>query len=393
MEVLPDAIERVHSLHVRGDEYLSMWQQERSAPSHTTILIVDDRPENLEVLDGLLRSAGYRVKAANNGRTALRLASEGDPPALVLLDVMMPGMDGYAVLGALREQPLMRDVPVIFVTALAEAGDEESGLALGAADYVTKPIRPAVLLARVRVQLEARQAREALRDQNAWLEGEVVRRMEENEVIQSVGIRALANLAEARDIETGRHIRRTQAYVRVLAQKLSTNPRFAGVLTPGYIDLLTRSAPLHDIGKVGIPDHILRKRGRLDEDEWAVMMTHAAIGARAIEMACRDEERSADFLSLACDVAHWHHEHWDGSGYPDGLSGEAIPLSARLMTVADVFDAMLSRRAYKSALPLDEVKAHIVGHRGNHFDPDVVDAFVAGFDEFIQIARRHADPD
>ena len=362
-------------------------------PAIDTLLIVDDMPENLEVLDGLLRAAGYAVKAANNGRTALRLAAEGQKPSLILLDVMMPGMDGYAVLERLRADEATRDIPVIFVTALAEAGDEEAGLALGVADYITKPIKPAVLLARVRTQLQAKLARDLMRDQNAWLEAEVARRMEENEHIQAVSIRALANLAETRDQETGRHIRRTQAYVRLLAEALTDHPRHSAVLTPAYIDLLTRSAPLHDIGKLGIPDHILHKRGRLDDAEWTVMRTHAALGARAIEFAERDEERPAAFLALAREIAHWHHEHWDGSGYPDGLAGDAIPLSARLMTVADVFDAMLSRRVYKSALPADQVYAYIVERSGSHFDPDVVEAFVRCYPDFIEVARRHADPD
>ncbi len=358
-----------------------------------TILIVDDMPENLEVLDGLLRSVGYRVKAANNGRTALRLAVDADPPALILLDVMMPGMDGYAVLDRLRSNPVTRDIPVIFVTALAEAGDEEAGLARGAVDYITKPLKPAVVLARVRVQLQARLARDLLRDQNAWLEGEVARRMAENDQIQAVSIRALANLAETRDRETGGHILRTQSYVRQLADHLHTHPRFSATLTPPYIDLLERSAPLHDIGKVGIPDQILHKPGKLDPDEWEIMKTHAAIGARAIEVAEQDSERPLAFLALAKEIAHWHHEHWDGSGYPDGLSGESIPLSARLMALADVFDAMISRRVYKAPLPFEEVRNFIVGGRGTHFDPDVVDAFIARFDAFVDIAKRHADED
>ncbi|WP_430434572.1 HD-GYP domain-containing protein [Methyloversatilis sp.] len=364
----------------------------RLDPASTTILIVNDMSENLEVLDGLLRTAGYRVKAAKNGVAALRLASDRDAPSLILLDVMMPGMDGYTVLERLQNDPATCDIPVIFVTALTEAGDEEAGLAMGAADYISKPIKPAVLLARVRTHLQAKLARDLMRDHNACLEAEVSRRMEENEQIQAVSIRALANLAETRDHETGRHIRRTQAYVRVLAEALADDPRFAPVLTPAWIDLLTRSAPLHDIGKVGIPDHILQKRGKLDADEWAVMKTHAEMGARAIEFAERDEVKPAAFLALARDIAHWHHEHWDGSGYPDGLAGEAIPLAARLMTVADVFDAMMSRRVYKSPFPADEVRAHIVERRGTHFDPDVVNVFIERYSDFIDIARRHADP-
>ena len=360
------------------------------------ILIVDDLPENLEVLDGLLRSAGYGVKAANNGHAALKLAAGPDAPALILLDVMMPGMDGYAVLDALRADPATRDIPVIFVTALAGAGDEEAGLARGAVDYIAKPLKPLVVLARVRTQLQAKMARDLLRDQKTWLEQEVVRRMADNDRIQAVSIRALAELAETRDQETGAHILRTQSYVRVLAEQLAANPRFAQTLTPSYIELLARSAPLHDIGKVGIPDHILHKPGKLDPAEWTVMKTHARLGAQAIERAERDSSgphggQPVAFLSLAKEIAHWHHEHWDGSGYPDGLAGDAIPLSARLMALADVFDAMSTRRVYKTAFPFDEVKREIVAGRGSHFDPDVVDAFIARYDDFIDIAQRHAD--
>ncbi|MCQ9374057.1 two-component system response regulator [Methyloversatilis sp. XJ19-13] len=369
---------------------------ETGAPDATSILIVDDMPENLEVLDGLLRAAGYCVKAANNGRSALRLAKDAEAPSLILLDVMMPGMDGYAVLDALRADPATRDIPVIFVTALAGAGDEEAGLARGAVDYIAKPLKPLVVLARVRTQLQARMARDVLRDQNTWLEQEVARRMTENDRIQAVSIRALAELAETRDQETGAHILRTQIYVRVLAEQLAMHPRFASTLTPAYIELLVRSAPLHDIGKVGIPDAILHKRGKLDDAEWTVMKTHALLGAQAIERAeCESTGSGGDepvgFLSLAKEIAHWHHEHWDGSGYPDALAGDAIPVSARLMALADVFDALSTCRVYKASFPADQVKREILAGRGTHFDPDVVDAFVACYDAFIDIAQRHAD--
>jgi len=369
---------------------------ETGAPDAKSILIVDDMPENLEVLDGLLRSAGYRVKAANNGRLALRLAHDAEAPSLILLDVMMPGMDGYAVLDALRADPATRDIPVIFVTALAGAGDEEAGLARGAVDYIAKPLKPLVVLARVRTQLQAKLARNQLRDQNTWLEQEVARRMTENDRIQAVSIRALAELAETRDNETGAHILRTQIYVRVLAEQLATHSRFASTLTPAYINLLARSAPLHDIGKVGIPDHILHKRGKLDADEWTVMKTHALLGAQAIEHAEQDSSgpgggEPVAFLSLAKEIAHWHHEHWDGSGYPDALAGEVIPVSARLMALADVFDALSTCRVYKASFPADQVKREIVAGRGTHFDPDVVDAFITRYDDFIDIAQRHAD--
>jgi putative two-component system response regulator len=356
-----------------------------------TLLIVDDEPANLAVLTHLLRPH-YRVRAVNSGSRCLVAVQPLPRPDLILLDVMMPEMDGYEVLARLRADPATRDIPVLFVTALDDDVNEERGLALGAADYLTKPIRPGVLLARVRTQLDAKRGRDFLRDQNALLDAEVARRMRENELTQLVSIRALAHLAETRDPETGNHILRTQGYVHQLATALQRHPRFSAVLTPRYIDLLTKSAPLHDIGKVGVPDAILRKPGPLTPEEWAVMKTHAEIGAEAIERAEADIETPVEFLVLAKEIAHWHHEKWDGSGYPFGLAGEAIPLSARLMALADVFDALISVRVYKPAMSYEDARDVIVAGRGRHFDPDVADAFVAGYAEFVRIAERHRDP-
>ena len=354
------------------------------------ILIVDDAPENLRVLHELLHPH-YRILAATAGEAGLR-AANGDPkPDLILLDVMMPGMDGYGVLARLRDNPATRDIPVVFLTALADAGDEERGLQLGAADYIAKPITPLVVLARVRTQIEAKRARDWLKDQNALLEAEVARRMAENDLTQRLSIRALAHLAETRDSETGNHIMRTQGYVHQLALKLRSHPRFAPTLSDGYIDLLSRSAPLHDIGKVGIPDHILLKPGRLTPDEMAIMQTHAALGSAAIEQAEVDIEKPPAFLATAKEIAHWHHEKWDGSGYPDGLAGDAIPISARLMAIADVFDALISARPYKAAMSCDEARAIIERGRDKHFDPDVTDAFLAAFSAFTAIADRYRD--
>lgn len=355
-----------------------------------TILIVDDEPVNLALLSELLRT-DYRVRAANSGAHALRAANNGPRPDLLLLDVMMPEIDGYEVLRRLRNQAATRDIPIIFLTALNDARDEEQGLQLGAVDYLTKPIKPAVLRARVRAQLEVKRARQFLLDKNAFLEAEITRRMADNEVAQQVGIRALAHLAETRDPETGNHILRTQVYVRLLAEQLKDHPRFRNTLTPANITLLTKSAPLHDIGKVGIPDAILRKPGPLDPDEWAIMQTHARLGFDAIERAEGDVEHPVPFLILAKEIARWHHEKWDGTGYPDGLAAEAIPASARIMAVADVFDAMTSPRVYKPALPLQEARQFIIDGRGRHFDPDIVDAFVRCYDQCVAIAQRHPD--
>lgn len=359
--------------------------------SNATILIVDDLPENLLILSDLL-SPQYRVLAAPSGERCLRILATQALPNLILLDVMMPGMDGYAVLKHLQANPATRNIPVMLLTALSDTASEELGFQLGAADYIIKPLKPAVVLARVRTQLEAKQARDGLKNQNIALEAEIIRRMAENDLTQQVSIRALAHLAETRDPETGNHILRTQGYVQLLAQKLQDHPRFCDILSPRYIALLSRSAPLHDIGKVGIPDHILLKPGKLSPDEWTMMKTHAKLGSDAIEQAERDIEQPLAFLTLAKEIAHWHHEKWDGSGYPDGLAGDDIPLSARLMMLADVFDALISERVYKIALPYETARGMIEAGIGTHFDPDIALTFLNHFPEFVAIAESIKEP-
>lgn len=356
-----------------------------------TILIVDDFPENLTVLSELLQPI-YNVRAANSGQKALRIAGTMPRPDLILLDVMMPEMDGYQVFERLRSSPSTHDIPVIFVTAMDNKEAELQGLELGAVDYIIKPFVPPIVLARVRTQLELKQARDLLNNQNDYLEAEIKKRMAENELIQEVAIRALAHLAETRDPETGNHILRTQGYVHQLALELQTHPRFVPILNDRYIKLLARSAPLHDIGKVGIPDSILLKPGPLTPEEWEIMKTHAKTGSDAIELAEQDAAGIVEFLSLAKEIAHWHHEKWDGTGYPDGLSGDSIPVSARIMALADVFDALISRRVYKHPMPHDEVQNIIASGRGRHFDPDMVDTFLANFNVFCGIADLHRDP-
>ena len=356
------------------------------------VLVVDDTPGNLAVLGELL-APSYDVRVANSGERALVAAVAEPHPDLVLLDIMMPGMDGYEVLRQLKADARTADIPVVFITALDHDEDEANGLALGATDYITKPIRPAIVLARVRSQLELKAARDLLRDQNAWLDAEVRRRLRQNQTIQDVSLRALASLAEARDRETGNHIMRTQGYVGELAQQLATSPRHVRALTPDLVEMYTKAAPLHDIGKVGIPDHVLGKRGKLDAAEWEIMKTHARVGAEAIWRAIENEpdHEGIEFLYHAMDIARSHHERWDGLGYPDGLAGEAIPLAARLMALADVFDALISRRVYKAPLPFEDAVATITAGRGSHFDPDIVDAFLAREAAFRSIAARYHD--
>ncbi|MDX9994441.1 MAG: two-component system response regulator [Rhodocyclaceae bacterium] len=367
-----------------------------------TVLIVDDTPQNLTVLGELLQSE-YRVRAANSGERALRAVGTLPCPDLILLDIMMPGMDGYEVLKRLRADAATRNIPVIFITAMTAEADEERGLELGAVDYITKPFSPAIVLARVRAQLELKQARDRLARQNEWLEAEVQRRMRENLLVQDMSMKALAVLAETRDLETGHHITRTQIYVELLGRHLAAHPRFAAALAGKSLELIVKAAPLHDIGKVGIPDAVLLKPGRLDADELVVMKTHAAIGAAAIDKAMREVLTGADdatvdqapgafnFMRVAHEIALTHHEKWDGSGYPAGLAGDAIPVSGRLMALADVFDALSCRRVYKPPMPFDKVRAIIIEGRGQHFDPDVVDAYLALREQFEATATRLAD--
>ena len=356
------------------------------------VMVVDDHAESLAVMGELLHPR-YRVRSANSGARALQLLAADPLPDLLLLEVMMPGLDGFTVLRRLRDQPRTRELPVILVTAMGDNADEERGLALGAVDFLAKPIRPTVLQARVATHVERQQARLHLSRQNRELGAEVGRRMRENLRISQVTLHVLRRLAETRDNETGNHLRRTSAYVRLLATRLAEHPRHAGALEAHSIDLMARSAALHDIGKVGIPDRVLHKHGPLDADERALMQSHAALGAGVIERAERDVGGSEGlgFLRCAKQIARHHHEHWDGTGYPDRLAGEAIPQPARLMAVADVFDALTSPRLYKEAWGFGDARKAILAERGRQFDPDVVDAFDAVFDELCAVARSLAD--
>ncbi|MGV8057630.1 MAG: two-component system response regulator [Smithellaceae bacterium] len=358
-----------------------------------TILVVDDTPDNLTLMSGLLRN-NYKVKIANNGERALKVAMTGTPPDLILLDIMMPVMDGYQTCRHLKENTETRDIPVIFLTAKTEVEDEMKGFELGAVDYITKPISPPIVLARVQTQLELKRVRDFLKNKSDILEAEVQRRTKEIVAIQEVTILAMASLAETRDNDTGNHIRRTQFYVKALAEKLRDHPRFSHFLNDDKtMDLLFKSAPLHDIGKVGIPDNILLKPGRFTTEEFDIMKTHCALGRDAIIAAERRLGVELPFLGLAKEIAYSHQEKWDGTGYPKGLSGDDIPVSGRLMAIADVYDALICRRVYKEGIPHDEAVAIIVRSKGTHFDPDMVDAFVEIAEEFIKIAKRYEDTD
>lgn len=357
-----------------------------------TVLVVDDTPDNLALMSGLLKDR-YRVKVANGGEKALRIARSDQPPDLILLDVMMPGMDGYAVCMALKSAPETRDIPVIFLTAKSQVEDEQRGLECGATDYITKPISPPIVLARVKTHLALKASADFLRDKASFLETEILKRTREIVAIQDVTVLALASLAETRDSDTGNHIRRTQHYVKILAEQLRPHPRFASFCTDFNIMLLFKSAPLHDIGKVGIPDRILLKPGKLEPHEFEIMKTHTTLGFNAIEQAEQALGTEVAILSMAKQIALSHQEKWDGSGYPQALAGDAIPIAARLMALADVYDALISRRVYKEPMPHEQAVEIIVKGSGKHFDPDVVDAFVATKEAFREIAARYSDSD
>jgi len=363
-----------------------------SAGKRPIILAVDDTAENLLLMSQLLKEL-YAVKAANNGERALAIAATEPYPDLILLDVMMPGLSGHEVAQRLKADSRTRDIPIIFLTALASTEDETLGLGLGAADYVTKPINPPILLARVATQLNVKAAADFLRDKNDYLEQEVARRTREVVAIQDVTILAMASMAETRDNETGNHIRRTQNYVKRLAEQLRHHPRFNHFLDDATISLLFKSAPLHDIGKVGIPDRILLKPGRLTPEEFEIMKTHTTLGRDAIAHAEAQLGADVEFLRLAKEIAYGHQEKWDGSGYPEGLAGDDIPISARLMAVADVYDALISRRVYKEGMSHEKAIQIIFDGSGNHFDPDIVSAFRECLDDFRTIAQNFADSD
>ena len=354
------------------------------------VLIVDDSPENIAIISSLLKET-YRVKAATSGELALALVSGANPPDLVLLDIVMPGMDGYEACRRMKADPASADIPIIFLTARSEALDEEMGLGLGAIDYITKPISPPIMMARIRTHLRLKNVSDFLKDKNAYLESEVARRTEEIGMVQDATMIALGSLAETRDNETGNHIRRTQCYIKALAEKLADHPRFRKQLSTENIHLLYKSAPLHDIGKVGIPDTILRKAGKLDEKEFEIMKRHTVLGRDAIFAAEKRLDSPNTFLAMARELAWSHHERWDGKGYPRGLSGDEIPLPGRLMAIPDVYDALISKRVYKKAYTHEEAVDFIKAGDGRQFDPDILEAFLEISETFRDIASGLED--
>ena len=355
-----------------------------------TILVVDDEPVNLKILVELLRP-DYQIRVAGNGQKALEIAAREDRPDLILLDIMMPGIDGYEVCRLIKENPQTQHIPVIFLTAKSQVEDEQKGFNSGAVDYIAKPISPPIVRARVATHLQLKKVRDFLKDQNDFLEQEVLQRTREISNIQDVTMVAMGSLAETRDNETGKHIRRTQFYVKLLAESLRHHSRFQDALMDKNIELLYKSATLHDIGKVGIPDSILMKPGKLTFEEFDIMKTHTTLGRNAIAAAEELLETPASFLIFAREIAYTHHEKWNGKGYPEGISGNRIRLSGRIMAIADVYDALISKRVYKPPVPHHEAVLMIQEEAGRHFDPDIVAAFSEMAEQFQIVSLKYVD--
>ena len=346
------------------------------------LLLVDDNTTNLQLLHETLDELGYKLLIAKNGKTALTIAQKAKP-SIILLDIMMPEMDGYEVCRRLKADKNTAQIPVIFITALADDEDEAKGLDLGAVDYITKPINPALVRARVRNHLELKRYQD-------HLEKLVEERTRRLALTQAVTIEGLATLAEYRDPETGGHIKRTQNYVKALAKHLEAHQRFRNELNDDVIELLYLSAPLHDLGKVGVRDNVLLKAGRLSDEEFEEMKKHTIYGEEALRITQQKLGKDS-FLECARQIAYSHQEKWDGSGYPQGLMGDQIPLGGRLMALADVYDALISKRVYKPPFPHEKAVEIIVEGKGKHFDPDIVDAFLELEDTFRNIALTFAD--
>lgn len=354
------------------------------------VLIVDDTEANIDILVEALGD-DYELSVAMDGQSALENI-EQEIPDIILLDIMMPEMDGYEVCRRIKENKATCDIPVIFLTAMTDIISKAKGFELGAVDYITKPFEILEVRARVNTHLLLKLAKHELSQQNEILAQRVMERTKEICLTQETTIDALAYLAEYRDPETGGHIQRTKQYMKLLAEKLKELPKFEGELTELVIGMLYKLAPLHDIGKIGVRDEILLKKGKLTTDEFEEMKTHTIIGHNALMMASKRLGNNS-FLKYAMELTRSHQEKWDGSGYPDGLAGEEIPLSGRIMALADVYDALISKRSYKSPFSHQQAVEIILEGKGKHFDPDIVDAFMEIKDQIHQVALESLDYD
>jgi putative two-component system response regulator len=355
----------------------------KMTPLPPNVLIVDDAPANLELLAGILRERGIEPRPVLSGQLAI-VAARADPPDLILLDINMPVMNGFEVYARLKADATFKDIPVIFITALMETADKLKAFSMGAVDYVTKPFQAEEVCARVETHLRLRKLQRDMTTYNNHLEELVQEKIKEISRSQMATIFALAKLAESRDSDTGQHLERVQVLSRILACELRSIPMYAGIITDHYLETLYQAAPLHDIGKVGIPDAILLKPGKLSPAEFDEMKRHTGFGAETLK-SVQSEYPGNSFIEMGIDIAQSHHEKFDGSGYPFGLKGEAIPLSASIVALADVYDAMRSKRPYKSALSHVEATDFIIQSGGKHFNPHIVAAFIRRSGDFAAL--------
>jgi putative two-component system response regulator len=363
------------------------------SPEKGNIMVVDDTPANLKLLADMLGEHGYEVRPLPSGKAALKAASI-DPPDLILLDINMPEMKGYEVCERLKADPLLREIPVIFISALNEIEDKIQAFRHGGVDYVTKPFQFEEVLARVETHLTLRRYQAVLQRHNTHLSELVNEQVKDilvaNEKLvdaQLATIVAMSRLAETRDSDTGQHIERTQSFCRMLACELRNTPQFADMIDTQYPENIYNAAPLHDIGKVAILDAILLKPGKLTVEEFEIMKTHTTIGAQTLQSV---QIRHPDnvLIALGIELAYTHHEKWNGEGYPRGLSGDNIPLSGRIMALADVYDALTSARCYKNSFTHEQSCAIIAEGRGTQFDPAVTDAFFTLEKAFRETRQR-----
>ncbi len=344
-----------------------------------TIMVVDDDRLNLLVAQKLL-GEDYHVAAVNSGELALHYLGK-NLPDLVLLDIQMPVMDGLEVMRRLQENEQWRKIPVIFLTADRTEKTEETCFKMGAVDYIGKPFVPAIMMQRIHRTLE-------LEDYKKNLEHMVEQQLQRITQLQQDIIFSMANLIESRDGTTGEHVKRTSGYVNLLVERMQERGLYEEKLTNKYVDYLRKAAPLHDIGKIAVPDAVLQKPGKLTKEEYDMIQIHAEEGGRLIR---ENMSRIADqeFVEIACDMAACHHEKWGGGGYPKGLKGEEIPLSARILAIADVFDALVSERQYKKGMSLEQAFAILEQERGKTFEPELLDVFLEAEDELRQMLKEY----
>lgn len=347
-------------------------------PKKARIMVVDDDPATHALLNEMLVLHGSEVLFYPGGAIAL-MAAENHTPDLVLLAIKIPDMDGFEVCKRLKQNPGLKDIPVIFLSDMNDMESKVKAFNMGGVDYITKPIHFAELRARVAVHLSRCTLESKLEFQQRM--EEKIRELSE---AQQATIFALAKLAEQRDEDTGAHLERVREYCRLLAERLGEDSPYAAYITAEFVECIQHASPLHDIGKVAIPDSILLKPHKLTSPEFEVMKSHSVIGAENMQLVYNHYSGNV-FIGMGIEIALYHHERWDGSGYPDGLSGRNIPLPARIMALADCYDALRSDRCYRRGLDHEQVKAMILEGSGTHFDPEIVKAFLSLEEEFSRI--------